>query len=244
VEIGRYGPKAQVALKSVETRKVAMEEITLVLGGDVRCADSPGVYGEVKSVIVNADTRAATYLVVEPKHRLGLARLVPLGDVTDVTEGIIRIRDTEEEFKQLRGAEETVAEMVPRYGEAQLLPSGEGWQPTGDGDEGVDGGEFRQIGVIEEIDLVPEVLGQADDEQQEHRDDHVHATDGDIGKLRALGVDRQTGAVTYVLLKEHLWGRKEVKIPSGDVSGFHSGIHLSITREQVENLHVGTDQPG
>jgi sporulation protein YlmC with PRC-barrel domain len=220
-----------------------MEEITLVLGGDVRCADSSEVCGEVKSVVVDANTRKATHLVVEPKNRHGLARLVPLGEVTDAMGGSIRLRDTEEEFRGLPAAEQTVAELVPGHGEAQLLPSGEGWQPADEGDDVMDGRDFRQIGVIEENDLVPELLGQIEDEQEEHRGDHVHATDGDIGKLRALGVDRQTGDVTYVLLKEHLWGRKEVKIPSGDVSGFQAGIHLNITKQQVEDLRVGTHQP-
>ena len=219
-----------------------MEEITLVLGGDVRCADSSAAYGAVKSVVVDAKTRAATYLVVEPNHRQGLARLVPLSEITDATEGSIRLRDTEEEFKRLPAAEETVAEFLPDHGEAQLVPSGEGWQSGDDGDDVVDGTEYRQIGVMEEADLVPELLGRTEDE--EHRGDHVHATDGDIGKLRALGVDRQTGQVTYVLLKEHLWGRKEVKIPSRDVSRFEAGIHLNITKQQVENLRVGIDQPG
>lgn len=217
-----------------------MEEITLVLGGDVRCADSPAVYGEVKSVVVNA-TGKATDLVVEPKHRQGLARLVRLSEISDTTEGSIRLRGTEDEFRHLPAAEETVAELLPGHGEAQLLPSGEVWQPADDGDDVVDGSEYRQIGVIEELDLVPERLGPT--EEEEHRGDHVHASDGDIGKLRALGVDRQTGQVTYVLLKEHLWGRKEVKIPAGDVSEFGAGIHLSITRQQVEELHVGTGQP-
>lgn len=220
-----------------------MDEITLVLGGDVRCADSSDVCGEVKSVVVDANTGNATHLVVEPKHRQGLARLVPLGEIAGADAGDIRLRDTEEEFRGLPAAEETVAELVPGYGEVQILPSGEGWRPADNQENAVDGGEYRQIGAMEDADLVPQLLGPAEDEQEEHRGDRVHATDGDIGRLRALGIDRQTGQVTYVLLKEHLWGRREVKIPSEDLSGFHGGIHLNITRQQVERLHVGTDHP-
>jgi sporulation protein YlmC with PRC-barrel domain len=220
-----------------------MGEITLVLGGDVRCAGSPEVCGELKSVVVDAKSGEATHLVVEPKDREGLARLVPLGEITGAVEGSIRLRRTEKEFRDLPAAEETVAEFVPGYGEVQLLPSGEGWRPADDGDEVVDGRDFQQIDVIEEIDLVPERLGPIEDEQEEHGGDRVHATDGDIGKLRALGVDQDTGKVTCVLLKEHLWGSMEVQIPAGDVSGFRDGIQLSITKQQVEDRHVGTDQP-
>ena len=88
------------------------------------------------------------------------------------------------------------------------------------------------------IDLVPALLDPAEEDQEEHRGDHVHATDGDIGQLRALRIDRQTGEVTHIILKEHLWGLKEVSIPAARVSGFHGGIHLNITKQRVEKLHA------
>jgi hypothetical protein len=57
------------------------------IGADARCTD--GVCGEVSRVVVDPVARAVTHLVVEPKGREGLGRLVPL-DLVDVTRGEIR----------------------------------------------------------------------------------------------------------------------------------------------------------
>ncbi len=49
--------------------------------------------------------------------------------------------------------------------------------------------------------------------------------------------DPNDNRVTHVLLREgHLWGRKEVSIPIGAVTGVENGIRLSITKKQVEDL--------
>jgi hypothetical protein len=43
--------------------------------------------------------------------------------------------------------------------------------------------------------------------------------------------------VTHVLLQEgHMWGRKNVAIPIGAVTGVDAGIRLSLTKEQVGDL--------
>ncbi len=60
-----------------------MTEITLVIGCKVHTTDNK-ISGYVKSVVVDHSTRTTvprftvTHLVVEPKDREGLARLVPL----------------------------------------------------------------------------------------------------------------------------------------------------------------------
>ena len=44
----------------------------------------------------------------------------------------------------------------------------------------------------------------------------------------------------HVLLEEgHLWRHQEVAIPSGNVAGFTGGIHLNISRQQVQDLAQG-----
>jgi hypothetical protein len=74
--------------------------------------------------VVDPLARAVTHLVVEPKGRQGLGRLVPL-DLIDVTRGEIRLRCTMAEFEELDSAEET--QFVPgtrgyaAYGPEQVL---------------------------------------------------------------------------------------------------------------------------
>ena len=61
-----------------------MAETTFTIGTEASCTD--GDCGEVRRVIVNPVAREVTHLVVEPKDRLGLARLVPL-DLVDASSG-------------------------------------------------------------------------------------------------------------------------------------------------------------
>jgi hypothetical protein len=210
-----------------------MAETMLVVGSEARTADDK-LSGYVKSVIVDRGSRTATHLVIEPKGREGLARLVPLDGRVDAQEGKIRLGYTEAEFRSLTAAEEILAELS-QSGPVELVT--EGWRPADD-EPAVDGGQTAPARAIftSETDLVPVLLPA---EEEERRGDHVHATDGEIGQLRALSIDPGTHQVTHVhvhLKEGHLWRHQDVAIPSGSVSSFAGGIHLSISREQVEQL--------
>jgi sporulation protein YlmC with PRC-barrel domain len=203
----------------------------LVIGSEA--VGSDGYRGEVLAVVVDPAARTVTHLVVEPRGREGLARLVPL-DLADLADTVgagpdpVRLRCTETEFMNLEPAEETLAEFVPGYPDpVQLLPPG--WRGAGGGT--ADGGTILRIPEKETIDVVPP------GEVEERRDDHVHATDGDIGGLRGLRIDPGSRRVTHVLVREgHVWGHHDVDIPAEMVAGFGDGIRLSVTRQQVRDL--------
>ena len=78
------------------------------------------------------------------------------------------------------------------------------------------------------------------------RGEHVHATDGAIGRVQGLVIDPRDRHVTHVLLQEgHLWGRREVAIPISAVTNVEDGIQLSITKQDVQDLPpVHTDHAG
>lgn len=218
-----------------------MTEITLVIGSDAHTTDNK-ISGYVKSVVIDRSKRTVTHLVIEPKGREGLARLVRLDNHVDAQGGKIRLDYNEAQFKNLTAAEETLAQVFDA-GPVELAT--EGWRPADDDEPVVDGskiGPVRPEILTGEMDLVPRLLATKEEEEEEHRDDHVHATDGEIGQLRALGIDPSNHQVTHVhvLLKEgHLWRHKEVAIPSDNVSGFTGGIHLNISKQQVEELARG-----
>lgn len=203
-----------------------MTEITLVIGTGIRCAD--GFRGEVRCVVVDPAARTVTHLVVEPKGRAGLARLVPL-EMADMTGDEIRLRCTEAEFRDLAPAEETLAEFQPGY-EAPVQLLAPGWQDAGG--LVVDGSTLPRISRQGTTSIIPP------GEVEERRGDHVHAADGEIGQLRALRIDPRSRQVTHVLLKAgHPGTRKNVvAIPFGLVTGFGDGIQLSITKQQVREL--------
>jgi hypothetical protein len=51
--------------------------------------------------------------------------------------------------------------------------------------------------------------GRPLNEVEVRRGEHVHATDGDIGRVQGLVIDPSDHHVTHVLLQEgHLWGRR------------------------------------
>jgi hypothetical protein len=194
----------------------------------------------VSRVVVNPISRVVTHIVVEPKHRQGLGRLVPLG-LVDTSSGQISLRCSLAEFEQLDSAEET--EFIPgsggyaAYGPEQVLS----WPYYGlGGAAGVQGETVAPISQTVTYDAVP--LGEV----AVRRGDPVHATDGDIGHVQGLVIDPRSHGVTHVLLKEgHLWGRKEVSIPIGAVGSVDDdGIRLTITKQEVEDLSpVDIDHP-
>lgn len=185
------------------------EETEFAMGATASCVDGPG--GKVSRVIIDPATEMVTHLVIEPKHRLGVDRLVPLA-LVDTTGGDIRLRCTVEEFGSLEPAQET--ELV----------------------DDVLGGLNAPMGVTSPMpvileDVVP--LGEADVE----RGDAVHCLDGEIGRVQGVLVDPENHRVTHVLLEEgHLWGRKKISIPVSAVTGVENGIRLSLTKKQVEDL--------
>ena len=179
-------------------------------------------------MVVDPVAREITHLVVEPRHRDALGRLVPL-DLVEATTGEIRLRCTLAEFEKLDPAEETQflpgTAGYPGYDPEQVLFMP--YYPLGMG-MGM-GGAYVPLTVT--YDAVPL------DEVEVRRGEHVHATDGPIGRVQGLVIDPDSHHVTHVLLQEgHLRGRKEVAIPISAVTGIADGIRLNITKQQVQDL--------
>jgi sporulation protein YlmC with PRC-barrel domain len=205
------------------------ETTQFTIGADANCTD--GICGEVSRVVVDPIARTVTHLVVEPKHRLGLGRLVPL-DLVDAMTDEIRLRCTLVEFEKLDLAEETQfllgSSGYTGYGAGQALT----WPYYGLGMDRARSTGMAVGNATEPVtyDTVP--LGEV----TVRRGEQVHATDGDIGRVQGLVIDPDSH-VTHVLLQEgHLWGRKEVAIPIGAVITVDDGIRLSLTKQEVQDL--------
>lgn len=216
------------------------------IGAEVTCAD--GVCGDLTRVVVDPVARALTHLVVEPKHRQGQARLVPIAMVQE-TDGAIRLACGAAEFDALEYAEET--HFLPDAGE--LGASGASGEPVeqlgyssgqvlawpyyglgGMGGMGMGGMGLGNppmpMAVIE--DRVPP------GEVEVRRGEPVHASDGSIGRVQGLVIDPADHRVTHVLLQEgHLWGKHQVAIPIGAVTAVDvDGVQLSLTKDEVRAL--------
>jgi sporulation protein YlmC with PRC-barrel domain len=206
-----------------------MSETTFTTGVDATCTD--GACGEVIRVVIDPVLQTVTHLVVEPKHRQGLGRLVPLA-LVDAGEEEVRLRCTIDEFDKLDAAEET-----------HFLPSSSGFANYGPGQAlawpyyGLGSGVAIDPGVAmveppEPVVSITVPLGEV----AVRRGEHVHATDGDIGRVQGLVINADRH-VSHVLLQEgHLWGRKEVAIPIGAVVRVDDGIRLNLSKRDVQNL--------
>lgn len=196
-----------------------MDDPLFTMGADAACTD--GACGEVIRVVVDPVARSVTHLVVEPKHRQGLGRLVPLSLIASSNDEVM-LRCTLEEFNQLDDAEET-----------EFLPGTPGYEGYSNGDVlvspyfGLSAGETLPV-TYEKL-----PLGQV----SVRRNDPVHAIDGEIGKVHGVVLDPSDHHITHILLQEgHFWGREEVAIPLTAVSNFGSEIQLSITKQEVRDL--------
>ena len=203
-----------------------MTDTTFTIGAAATCSDGP--CGAVTRVVVDPVARALTHLVVEPEHRSGLGRLVPLDLVESDGDGV-RLRCTLAEFDQLPSAEET-----------DFLPGGSGYDAYEAHEAyywpyfGLEGGADPRIALASAVEtrdmLPPGEIGV-------RRGEAVHATDGEVGKVEGLVIDSAAGHVTHVLLQEgHLWGRKQVAIPIGSVEKIDQGITVALTKQEIEAL--------
>jgi sporulation protein YlmC with PRC-barrel domain len=198
------------------------------IGAVATCSD--GICGRVTRVVVDPVARAVTHLVVEPEHRLGLGRLVPI-EMASTDAGKVRLACTLAEFDTLDSAEET--QFVPGtrgyevYGPEQVLS----WPYYGLGDTVMSTANMGKVSETVTYDTIPR------GEVAVHRGDRVNAVDGAIGHVQGLVIDPANDHVAHVLLQEgHLWGRKQVAIPIKAVVSVDDGISLNMTKQEVQDL--------
>jgi sporulation protein YlmC with PRC-barrel domain len=203
-----------------------MTDTTFTIGAAAACSDGP--CGAVSRVVVDPVARELTHLVIEPKHRSGLGRLVPL-EMIEAEAGDVRLRYTLAEFEKLPSAEET-----------DFLPGGSGYDAYAAHEAyywpyfGLEGGADPKLALASAVEtrdmLPPGEIGV-------RRGEAVHASDGEIGQVEGFVVDSAQGHVTHVLLQEgHLWGRKQVAIPIGSVEKIDRGITVQLTKHEIEAL--------
>jgi len=197
-----------------------MDEPLFTIGAPASCRD--GECGEVIRVVIDPVARKVTHLVIEPSHRQGLGRLVPL-ELVQASDDDVTLRCTLREFEQLEIVEET-----------NYLPGTFGYQGYNSADVlPLPFYALNTSGMTLPVTYDKLPLGEV----AVRRNVPVHATDGEIGKVQGIVIDSSDDHVTHVLLQEgHLWGREEVAIPISAVIDFEPDIQLNITKQNVRDL--------
>jgi sporulation protein YlmC with PRC-barrel domain len=205
-----------------------------ILGARVSCPD--GECGEVTGTIVDPAARTVTHLVIEPGHHHEDGRLVPVA-LVEAAAAEVRLRCTLAEFGALDAAEEVQFAEGLDYSGGYGPDSVQGYGNVGS--FGV-GGSVSGVGIGGSLghhkatvtsENVPE------GESEVSRNERVHATDGEIGRVKSFIVDPADHRLTHVVLREgHLWGHKDIAVPISAVRDLDDGIWLNITKKQVEAL--------
>ena len=207
------------------------ETIEFVIGTDVDCSGE--ACGQVAFIVVDPLARKLTHLIVAPDSAGEPSRLVPVTLVKRTRDGV-ELLCAPEEFQALEPAMEThfLRDVPGGWGPRSDQVLGWPFFAMAPGGAGTAAAEPPMVPALQNQVRVPpgEVLV--------HRGEQVHARDGWIGKVRGLVVDPADGAVTHVLLDEgHLWGRKQVAIPIGDVSDLRDeGVAVRLTKDEVRDL--------
>lgn len=207
------------------------QTVSFTIGSDVSCSD--GDCGTLRRVVIDPLAQKITHLVVEPRHREGLGRLVPVDLASPGPDGVA-LRCSTGEFERFDSAEQT--QFVPgtrgyaAYGPEQVL-SWPYYGLRGGQAGGVSGASVPGTSQTVTYDTVPA------GEVEIRRGEHVYATDGPIGHVQGLVMDPATHRVSHVLLAEgHLWGHKDVAIPVSAVLDVAAGIRLRISKDEVVDL--------
>jgi hypothetical protein len=215
------------------------ETTRFTMGSGVRCTD--GVCGTLRRVVVDPVARTLTHLVVEPGHRERDGHRVPIDLVSSA--GVeIELSCPLAEFENLEAAQELRFPPGARgrrgYEREEMLSWPYHGLGVGGGGMGI-GGMGRSWSAGNGVRAAGHVHVPAG-EIQVRRGEHVHATDGLIGRVRGLVVDpadHHHHHVTHVLLDEgHLWSLKQVAVPIGSVTGVDHGVRLDLTKGQVRDL--------
>lgn len=208
------------------------EEETFTIGAQVDATD--GRCGRLASVIFDPVADAVTHLIVETEKRDALPRLVPVEHFVGVEDDVIKLNFSSRQFEQLDEAEDahflSESEMSPGHG-----PHSYAWPYYEFGGLGLPLGHHREAMFDDRVPV---------HEVEIRRGDPVHASDGEIGAVQGLVIDRADHHVTHLLLQEgHFWGRKQVAIPIGAAKRSSGEVRVDLTKEEIEALPPVTIKP-
>ena len=189
----------------------------IALNAYVECTD--GRVGRVENIIFNPVTERVTHLVVRGNDLANTMRLVPERQVKDATPDVISLAFDKKKFDKMKNfiQEEYITANVTMY-----MAERAGWNIG------------TPAAVFVEHEAVPGGSVSL------HKKAVVEATDGRVGTVDELLVEKKSGRITHLILKEgHLWGKKDVLIPVSLIDHYEDKkVVLKIDKDAVEQLPV------
>ena len=192
-----------------------MPDIEIPMNVEVHSTEGP--YGKSRCVILDPIKDKVTHLVVREDAFPQSQRLVPIDLVKVSSPEKINLACTPQQLAEMESfVEEQFINAGGPLADSMLWP-------------------YVESGP-EVITLVHEKIPAG--EVKIRRGSAVHATDGQIGRVDALMIEKETGGITHLILQEgHLWGKKDVSIPADQIKSIEAdGVRLKLSKEQVEAL--------
>ncbi len=192
-----------------------MVDVGIPINAEVHSMEGP--YGRSLRVILDPVKEKVTHLVVRENEFPQTRKLVPVELVQVTSPQQINLKCTTDQLKKMDD-----------FVEAEFIPSDpqQAWVMIWPYVEPAPG--FVTI----EHEKMPT------GEIAIRRGTHVHATDGSIGRVDELMVDRKTEKITHLVLREgHLWGAKDISIPVSKIKSMdQSTVYLNLSKSEVEVL--------
>jgi sporulation protein YlmC with PRC-barrel domain len=191
--------------------------VDIRLNAHVECLD--GRIGRLENVILNPETERVTYLVVKENSFPNTLRLVPERFLKETSHDRILLSIHKQKFEKMKNfiEEDYIPSNVMLY-----MAEKAGW------DFGTPAAVFVEHEAVPAGGLVV------------HKGAEVYAADGHVGKVDEFLVEKKTGRITHLILREgHLWGKKDIWVPVNQVDRYQDGkIYLKLDKSGVKHLPV------
>lgn len=210
----------------------------LRLGQPVVAQDGP--FGELSDIILDPVARRVTHVVVEPRHRHRLSRLVPIA-LVDGTQDTLRVALDKEEMHQLQ-----------RVTYSEFVPLGSDVETTDDWDVGTQdvaglpywSGDFERALEFDRVDVTYDRIPKGECEIR--RTSSVESAEGHVvGRVEGLVADG--GDIAAVIVRTGLPGRRRlVLVPLsgvGDVTTDRVVLNLALDQFKSLPLDPGLEDP-
>ncbi len=192
-----------------------MINVEIPIGAQVHSME--GSYGRALCVILDPIEEKVTHLVVEENEFPQTQRLVPIDLVQVTSPQQINLMCTADQLKQMETfLEEEFIPSDPKVGSVFIWPYS-----------------------VPETDFITlEYEKMPVGEIAIRRGTRVHASDGLIGHVDELMIDRKDRKITHLVLREgHLWGQKDISIPVSQIDRIDQDIvYLKLSKKEVEAL--------
>lgn len=188
------------------------------INAKVTCTDGP--VGKLTYVILMPSTEKITHIVVSNELFPATEFLVPIELVNKSTPETVQLNCSSEGISKL-----------PIFDQVSFLPSDLGGFPAGSY-------MVWPYYVPETAEIRKEKDHIPVNELAIRRGAHVEATDGVVGRVDEFLITPNNDLITHLVMREgHLWGRKDVTIPVGQIDHYKGNtVFLKLNKSEIEAL--------